>query len=110
MGRRADQGRWRETSLRPALAAVTKHSLQGARARLPARAAHHGHEFLHPLAIGVAGIHRTLGILDHLVNPIELARTPALLAPCRQNVAVAEPELHHALVLVVGNESVGLFS
>src|SRR6185295_2404676 len=61
------------------------------------------HKLLEPLPVGVRRVHRSLRVDDNAVDPVELARTPALLPPRRENLAVFQLELLDALVLVIGD-------
>src|SRR5205823_14145137 len=76
------------------------------RRALPASLSRSGcrrNELLQPLAVRVRRVHRALRVDDDAVDPVELAGSPALLAPRREDPAVLQVELHHALVLVIGN-------
>src|SRR5207248_4869094 len=44
---------------------------------------------------------RALRVDDDAVDPVELAGAPSLPAPHRENLAVLQRELQHALVLVI---------
>src|SRR5262249_14173008 len=60
-------------------------------------------ELLNPLTIRIGGIDRALRVDDDSVDPVELARPPALFAPDRENLSVLQRELQDAFVLVIGN-------
>src|SRR5207245_786676 len=63
-----------------------------------------GNELLDALPVRVGGVHRALRVDDDAVDPVELARSQALLAPRREDLAVLELNLVHALERVIGDE------
>ena len=62
------------------------------------------HELLNALAVRIGRVDRALRVDDDAVDPVELARAQALLAPRRDELAVLQRQLVHTLQRVIGNE------